>query len=49
MPRKKNKARRVPMPKRIRVRPNVIIISPCKMQDDGISLGRLVAIAEWRG
>ncbi len=47
MPRKKKNARTVPKRKRIRKRPQSIVL-PLHGQDDGVSPGRLMAVAEWR-
>ncbi|HZK58079.1 MAG TPA: hypothetical protein VFD17_07195 [Clostridia bacterium] len=50
MPRKHKNAQRKPWRRRTRAQPNVrIVILPlCKKLDDGMSPGRLVAVAEYR-
>ncbi|HZX21294.1 MAG TPA: hypothetical protein VFF25_02770 [Clostridia bacterium] len=50
MARRHKNARPKPYRRRTRVKPNprVVLIPTHKKQDDGMSPGRLVAIAEWR-
>lgn len=50
MPRRKKNAQKVYKPRKTKVKVNykVITLPVSKYQDDGISPGRLVAIAEWR-
>ena len=51
MARNPKNARRKPYRRKTRVRPNtrIVVLPVCKKLDDGISPGKLVAVAEWRG
>ncbi|QUH21104.1 hypothetical protein [Alkaliphilus sp. B6464] len=50
MPRRKKNAQRVYKPRKLKnvSRPKVVILPVCKSIDDGISPGKLKAVAEWR-
>lgn len=47
MPRKKN-AKKVYKPRKLKNAPRIVILPVCKSIDDGISPGKLRAVAEWR-
>ncbi|MBU5677885.1 hypothetical protein KQI88_15815 [Alkaliphilus sp. MSJ-5] len=48
MPRRKKNARKVYRPRKFKNVPRAVILPLHRHKDDGISPGRLVAIAEWR-
>lgn len=48
MPRRKKRGRKVYKPRKLKVDPNIIVIPLYKVKDDGISPGKLRAVAEWR-
>lgn len=48
MPRKKENARNLPRPRRLRRIPRAVVVPWWMWKDDGMSPGRLMAVAEWR-
>lgn len=48
MPRKNQNARQVPRTKKLKMKQPKAILVPVQERRDGISPGRLVAVAEWR-
>ena len=48
MPRKPSNARQKPVLKRLKLKPPKAVLIPVEQRRDGISPGRLVAVAEWR-
>ncbi len=48
MPRKKENARKITRPRRLRRIPKAVVVPWWMWRDDGVSPGRLRAVGDWR-